>query len=74
MTHPVEPVLEPVAQAFADANATPPFLYELTPEEGREYGGMIHDLVGLNPLRHTYAAEGAVNQGIAFLRGVLGTD
>jgi acetyl esterase/lipase len=38
------------------------------------YGGIIHDFVGLNPLRHTYAAEAAINQGIAFLRGVLGTD
>ena len=38
------------------------------------YGGIVHDFVGLNPLRHTYAAEGAINQGIAFLRGVLGTD
>jgi acetyl esterase len=28
-------VLEPAAQAFADANADPPFLYELGPEEGR---------------------------------------
>ena len=38
------------------------------------YGGIVHDFVGLNPLRHTYAAEAAINQGIAFLRGVLGTD
>ena len=38
------------------------------------YAGIVHDFVGLNPLRHTYAAEAAINQGIAFLRGVLGTD
>ena len=38
------------------------------------YGGIVHDFVGLNPLRHTYAAEAAIGQGIAFLRGVLGTD
>jgi acetyl esterase len=38
------------------------------------YGGIIHDFVGLQPLRHTFAAEAAINQGIAFLRGVLGTD
>ena len=38
------------------------------------YAGIIHDFVGLNPLRRTYAAEGAINQGIAFLAGVLGTD
>ena len=35
-TEPVKPFLEPIAQAFADANATPPFLYQLTPEEGRK--------------------------------------
>jgi acetyl esterase len=28
-------VLDPAAQAFADANASPPFLFELGPEEGR---------------------------------------
>ncbi|GAA2905326.1 acetyl esterase/lipase [Nonomuraea rubra] len=29
-------VLEPAAQRFADANAKPPFIYELPPEQGRE--------------------------------------
>jgi acetyl esterase len=29
-------VLEPAAQAFADATAAPPFLFQLTPEEGRK--------------------------------------
>ncbi|NAZ77164.1 alpha/beta hydrolase fold domain-containing protein, partial [Kineococcus sp. T13] len=38
------------------------------------YNGIIHDFVGLNPLRHTFAAQGAITQGIAFLSGVLGTD
>ena len=38
------------------------------------YGGIIHDFVGLNPLRHTFAAQAAIAQGIAFLSGVLGTD
>ncbi len=38
------------------------------------YGGMVHDFVGLNPLRHTHAAQAAITQGISFLRGVLGTD
>jgi acetyl esterase/lipase len=38
------------------------------------YGGIIHDFVGLEPLRRTHAAEAAINQGIAFLAGVLGTD
>ena len=36
MSQPVTPVLEPAAQAFADANSTPPFLYQLAPEKGRE--------------------------------------
>ena len=36
MTEPVKPVLEASAQAFADANAHPPFLYQLSPEEGRK--------------------------------------
>jgi acetyl esterase len=38
------------------------------------YGGIVHDFVGLNPLRRTHAAEAAIRQGIAFLRDVLGTD
>ncbi|RJK97481.1 alpha/beta hydrolase [Vallicoccus soli] len=38
------------------------------------YGGIIHDFVGLNPLRRTYAAEAAIAQGVAFLSRVLGTD
>ena len=29
-------VLEPAAQEFADATATPPFIYELSPDEARE--------------------------------------
>ncbi|TQS45256.1 alpha/beta hydrolase fold domain-containing protein [Cryptosporangium phraense] len=36
--------------------------------------GVIHDFVGLEPLRRTFAAESAINQATAFLRGVLGTD
>jgi hypothetical protein len=31
-----KPPLEAEAQAFADANANPPFLYDLGPEKGRE--------------------------------------
>jgi acetyl esterase len=35
-SHTLAPVLlEPAAQAFADATANPPFLYELTPDEAR---------------------------------------
>ncbi|MGA5506984.1 alpha/beta hydrolase [Streptomyces umbrinus] len=30
-----KPVLEPAAQAFADATAAPPFLFDLGPEQGR---------------------------------------
>jgi len=29
-------VLEPASQAFVDATASPPFLYELTPDEARK--------------------------------------
>ena len=36
MSQPVKPVLETAAQAFADANSTPPFLYQLEPAQGRE--------------------------------------
>lgn len=32
---PVRPVLEPAAQAFAEATAAPPYRYDLPPEEGR---------------------------------------
>jgi acetyl esterase len=32
----VKPVLEPAAQAFADATAAPPFLFDLPPAEGRK--------------------------------------
>jgi acetyl esterase/lipase/thioesterase domain-containing protein len=31
-----KPVLEPAAQQFADATASPPFLFDLGPEKGRE--------------------------------------
>ncbi|MFC8348371.1 alpha/beta hydrolase [Streptomyces sp. NPDC057280] len=33
---PVQPVLEPAAQAFADATANPPYLFDLGPVEGRK--------------------------------------
>ncbi|MFG2955062.1 alpha/beta hydrolase [Streptomyces sp. NPDC048291] len=33
---PVTPVLEPAAQAFVEATANPPFLFDLAPEEGRK--------------------------------------
>jgi acetyl esterase len=32
----VNPVLEPAAQAFGEANANPPFLFDLGPVEGRK--------------------------------------
>jgi len=38
------------------------------------YAGILHDFVGLNPLRRTHAAQAAITQGVSFLRGVLGTD
>jgi acetyl esterase/lipase len=33
---PVEPVLEPAAQAFVEATANPPYLFDLPPAEGRK--------------------------------------
>ena len=36
MTENKTPVLEPAAQAFVEATANPPFLYELTPAEARK--------------------------------------
>ncbi|MFJ9559327.1 alpha/beta hydrolase [Streptomyces fuscichromogenes] len=33
---PVTPVLEPAAQAFVEATANPPYLFDLAPEEGRK--------------------------------------
>ncbi|MEU6026295.1 alpha/beta hydrolase [Streptomyces tauricus] len=33
---PVEPVLEPAAQAFAEATANPPYLFDLAPADGRK--------------------------------------
>jgi len=35
--------LEPAAQEFADATSTPPFLYQLTPEEGRKAVDSVQD-------------------------------
>ena len=81
------PVLEPAAQAFADAAAQPPPLYQLTPDEARRvlddiqaapvttvrYDGIIHDFMMLNPLSHTNAARAAIAQAIAVLRDALGT-
>ncbi|MFI6178052.1 alpha/beta hydrolase [Nonomuraea sp. NPDC051191] len=32
----IKPVLEPAAQAFAEATAEPPYLFQLPPEEGRK--------------------------------------
>ncbi|MEV4756039.1 alpha/beta hydrolase [Micromonospora sp. NPDC049559] len=37
------------------------------------YQGVIHDFVMLNALRETHAAEAAINQAVAVLRGALGT-
>ncbi|MFI5875759.1 alpha/beta hydrolase [Streptomyces sp. NPDC051445] len=36
VVEPVTPVLEPAAQAFAEATARPPFLFDLPPAEGRK--------------------------------------
>jgi acetyl esterase len=39
----VIPVLEPAAQEFADATAKPPFLFDLSPEEGRKTVDSVQD-------------------------------
>jgi acetyl esterase/lipase len=44
-------VLEPAAQAFADANAAPPFLFQLGPERGRE----VLDQVQSGPVARPHA-------------------
>jgi acetyl esterase len=38
-----KPVLEEAAQAVADANSKPPFLYELAPAEGRKVLDSVQD-------------------------------
>jgi len=35
--------------------------------------GMIHDFVGINALRQTQAAQGAITRAISVLRAALGT-
>jgi acetyl esterase len=39
----ITPVLEPAAQAFADANAKPPFLFDLPVAEGRQTVDSVQD-------------------------------
>ena len=39
----IKPVLEDAAQAVADANSKPPFLYELPPAEGRKVLDSVQD-------------------------------
>ena len=72
------PLLEPAAQAFAEATATPPFLLDANelrdagvPVTAVRYQGIIHDFAMLNALRETQAADAAVRQAIAFLGETL---
>ncbi|GIF13893.1 hypothetical protein [Actinoplanes teichomyceticus] len=101
------PLLEAAAQAFVEAAADPPYLFDPGPTEGPQdrrrgaesrgaggplpprrrlgvrqqphalpvtavgYRGVIHDLVMLNAVRETRAAEAAITQAIAFPRAVL---
>jgi acetyl esterase/lipase len=72
------PLLEPAAQAFAEATATPPFLLDANelrdagvPVTAVRYQGIIHDFAMLNALRGTQAADAAVRQAIAFLGETL---
>ena len=39
----ITPVLEPAAQEFADANAKPPYLYDLPVAEGRKTVDSVQD-------------------------------
>jgi acetyl esterase len=39
----IKPVLEEAAQAFADATSKPPFLYDLTPADGRKAVDSVQD-------------------------------
>lgn len=69
-----KPVLEPAAQVFVEETASPPYLFDLGPVEGRktvDQVGIVHDFVMLNALRGTQAAEAAISQAIAFLAQVL---
>ncbi|MFI5793699.1 esterase, partial [Streptomyces sp. NPDC051677] len=36
VVEPVTPVLEPAAQSFVEATANPPYLFDLSPAEGRK--------------------------------------
>jgi acetyl esterase len=38
------------------------------------YNGILHDFMMLNPLRHTAATTGAIEQAIHVLRKALGTN
>ena len=40
---PAKPVLEPAAQEFADSTATPPFLFDLSIEDGRKLVDSVQD-------------------------------
>ncbi|MEV7728507.1 alpha/beta hydrolase [Streptomyces sp. NPDC087917] len=46
---PDQPVLEPAAQAFADATAQPPYLYEIPPAEGRKAVDDVQSGEGVTP-------------------------
>lgn len=47
MSYP-KPVLEPAAQAFVEATANPPFLFDLGPEEGRKAVESVQDGTGVD--------------------------
>ncbi|WP_433794377.1 alpha/beta hydrolase [Actinoplanes sp. CA-252034] len=47
MSYP-KPVLEPAAQAFVEATANPPYLFDLGPEEGRKAVESVQDGAGVD--------------------------
>jgi acetyl esterase/lipase len=69
-------VVEPASQAFVEATAKPPFLYQRLRAVGVavttvRYDGITHDFMMLNPLSRTHATRAAIAQAISILRGAF---
>jgi acetyl esterase len=64
MSYP-KPVLEPAAQAFVEATANPPYLFDLGPEEGRKAVESVQDGAGV-------AAPAADVEDLTFAGGPTG--
>ncbi len=72
------PTLEPAAQAFADASATPPYLFELGPIEGRkaldqaQSGEIVKPDIGYEDLLVPGGPSGTVSVRILRPKGTTG--